>query len=179
MRVQSFQRFAPLYKEESCMKTLRRITTAMGLVCALGGAAAQAQGIPTLSREVFSDADLNRDGGVSLDEFHKDIVRSFHALDFDRDGYITAGELGSLPDRETVRRMERMIRRADQDGDGRLSFREVVEVRMRSFDEADTDRNDRISLDEALAFDKRLEALRTERRESRAAQRGQPAAIKP
>jgi hypothetical protein len=75
--------------------------------------------------------------------------------------------------------MERMIRRADQDGDGRLSFREVVEARMRSFDEADTDRNDRISLDEALAFDKRLEALRTERRESRAAQRGQPAAFKP
>ncbi|MCX7201837.1 MAG: hypothetical protein NTV17_05995, partial [Burkholderiales bacterium] len=64
-------------------------------------------------------------------------------------------------------------------GDGRLSFREVVEVRMRSFDEADTDRNDRISLDEALAFDKRLEALRTERRGSRAAQRGQPAAFKP
>ncbi len=161
------------------MKIIRRIAVGMGLVCALGCTTALAQGVPTLSREVFSDADLNRDGTVSLDEFHKDIVRSFHALDFDRDGYITAGELGSLPDRQAVRRMERMIRRADQDGDGRLSFREVVEVRMRSFDEADSNRNDRISLDEALAFDKRLEALRTERRESRAAQRSQPAGTKP
>lgn len=161
------------------MRSLRKVPAFIGLICALGCGLVAAQGMPSLSREVFSDADLNRDGSVSLDEFHKDIVRSFHALDFDRDGYITAGELKSLPDQQAVRQMQRMIRRADQDGDGRLSFREVVEARMRSFDEADTDRNDRISLDEALAFDKRLDALRAERREARAAQRGQPPAVKP
>lgn len=154
--------------------TLRTSLRRAVLVACLSGlplGAAFAQGLPSLSRQVFSDADLDRDGVVSLDEFHKDIVRSFHALDFDRDGYITQGEVRSLPDPDLVKQMMRMLRRADKDNDGRLSFREVVEARMSYFDQADTNRDDRLSLDEALNFDRQLEALRLERREQRRAAR--------
>ena len=51
----------------------------------------------------------------------------------------------------------RALKAADRDGDGRLSFKEVVEARMSYFDQADTNRDDRISLDEALAYDALLQ----------------------
>jgi hypothetical protein len=147
--------------------SVSRLFAAMLLsVCALPIAA---QGLPSVSRQVFSDADRDGDGTVSLDEFHKDIVRSFHALDFDRDGFISPSEVQSLPSQEYVKQMTRMMRRADKDADGRLSFKEVVEARMSYFDQADTNRDDRLSLEEALNFDKRLEALRIEKREARGA----------
>jgi hypothetical protein len=147
--------------------SVSRLFAAMLLsVCALPIAA---QGLPSVSRQVFSDADRDGDGTVSLDEFHKDIVRSFHALDFDRDGFISQSEVQSLPNQDFVKRMTRIMRRADKDADGRLSFKEVVEARMSYFDQADTNRDDRLSLEEALNFDKRLEALRIEKREARGA----------
>jgi hypothetical protein len=149
----------------------------VGTTALLVGLAAPvlAQGTPSVSRSSFMQADLNQDGTISLDEFHKDIVRGFHALDFDRDGYITEADIKSLPDRAHVRVLERMIRRADADKDGKLSFAEVVKVRMGDFDDADTDKDAQISLNEALTFDaKRREqqaAEREARRQARAAAR--------
>jgi len=138
-------------------------------------ASVHAQGTPSLSRSSFMQADLNQDGVISLDEFHKDIVRGFHALDFDRDGYISESDIRSLPDRAHVRVLERMIRRADADKDGKLSFAEVVKVRMGDFDDADTDKDARISLSEALSFDARrreqMAAAREARRQAGAASR--------
>jgi hypothetical protein len=131
---------------------------------------------PSVSRQVFSESDLNRDGFVSLDEYHKDIVRSFHALDFNRDGYISEAEVRALPTREDVKALKRLLRRADLDGDGRLSFKEVVQVRMQTFDEADTNRDDQLSLEEALAFDAKVkERMRQAREARRAAASDKPA----
>ena len=139
----------------------------LGVFFALAVTGVGAQGYPSVSRQIFSDADRDRDGFVSLDEFHKDVVRSFHALDFDRDGYITAGEVNSLPHKDQVKAMLRIIRRADANGDNRLSFREVVEARMKYFDEADTNKDDRIGLDEAMAFDAQRHQRLIEAREAR------------
>ncbi|MFN5511692.1 MAG: EF-hand domain-containing protein [Burkholderiales bacterium] len=144
------------------------------VLLSLGGPAL-AQGSPSASRSSFTQADLNNDGKIGLDEFHKDIVRGFHALDFDRDGSITDADIRSLPDRAHVRALERMLRRADADKDGKLSFSEVVKVRMSDFDAADTDNDSMISLAEALAFDakrrEQLQADREMRRQARAASR--------
>lgn len=119
---------------------------------------------PTVSKQIFSDADADRDGYVDLNEFHRDISASFVLLDHDRDGYITREEIGSIPDKARVKLLLRALNAADRDGDWRLSFKEVITARMAYFDQADTNRDDRISLDEALAYDallqKRLREMR-------------------
>ena len=112
---------------------------------------------PTVSKQIFSDADANRDGYVDLNEFHRDIAASFVLLDHDRDGYITREEIDSIPEKSRIKLLLRALKAADRDGDGRLSFKEVIEARMAYFGQADTNRDDRISLDEALAYDALLQ----------------------
>jgi Ca2+-binding EF-hand superfamily protein len=114
---------------------------------------ADAQTQPSVSRQIFLDADLNKDGYVDLDEFHKDIVNSFHALDHNRDGYITVEEIRAIPDKGRVDLLLVLLKSADTDRDSRLSFKEVVVMRMAYFDRADTDKDERMSLAEVVAFD--------------------------
>jgi Ca2+-binding EF-hand superfamily protein len=135
---------------------LHVLTISAVLTCFMVSAAAQSAQ-PTVSKQIFSDADANRDGYVDLNEFHRDIAASFTLLDHDRDGYITREEIGSIPDKSRVKLLLRALKAADRDGDGRLSFKEVVEARMSYFDQADANRDDRISLDEALAYDALLQ----------------------
>jgi Ca2+-binding EF-hand superfamily protein len=124
---------------------------------ALAGAftvhAAHAQTQPSVSRQIFLGTDLNRDGYVDLDEFHKDVVNSFHALDHNRDGFISVDEMRSIPDKARVELLLQTLKMADQDRDGRLSFKEAVERRMANFDVADADKDGRLSLAEVVAFD--------------------------
>ncbi|MFY7865731.1 hypothetical protein [Roseateles sp.] len=108
---------------------------------------------PSAARQSFGVADRNNDGVVSLDEFHKDIVKSWRALDLDGDGEITRAELESIPDRGALRAMLRLLQRSDLNNDMKLSFKELVEARMAFFDEADVDRDDRLTLAESLEFE--------------------------
>lgn len=99
-------------------------------------------------------ADLNHDGQVSLDEFHRDIVASWHNLVPSADGFVSLVQLKNVPGVGKVR-LGRLAA-ADKDGDGRLSFKEVVEKRMAYFDAADTDRNDALSLNECVKHERLL-----------------------
>lgn len=98
------------------------------------------------------------EGEVTLDEFRKDVLRSWHALDLDGDGYITQAELKALP--KGARGMLGSLKRADTDGDGRLSFKEVVAARMAAFEAADTNGDDRLSKEEIAAYEAKLRAER-------------------
>jgi len=76
-----------------------KVGPAVALLCAhfgLSSDAAQTQ--PSVNRQIFVDADPKRDDYVDLDEFHKDAVNGFHALDHNRDGYITVAEMRAVAD---------------------------------------------------------------------------------
>lgn len=101
---------------------------------------------------ICSAADLNHDGSVSLDEFHQDIVQSWHSLSPDATGYVQLADLAQVP-RMGKGRLKRLAA-SDKDGDGRLSFKEVVETRMAYFEAADKDQNDALSIEECVAYER-------------------------
>lgn len=117
----------------------------------------QAAGKPASTSRVeaiCSSADLNHDGNVSLDEYHQDIVQSWHNLSPDAAGYVQLSDLAQIPGIGKGR-LKRLAA-ADKDGDGKLSFKEVVESRMAYFDAADTDQNDQLSIQECVAYERKL-----------------------
>jgi len=155
----------------------RRASILAGALLALAlGLPAVAGAQPTLSRLSFQQADLDGDGFVDLAEFQKDVVRGFHALDADRDGTVSAEEIAAArPQTAGLRRAVLLILRAhDADGDGQLSFREIVGARVAYFEEADTDRDDRLSLSEVMAYDARMRERAQAARAARAAERRSP-----
>lgn len=132
------------------------------------GAAAASAAAPARSgggsgaEQACRAADHNHDGYIGLDEYHRDIARSWAALGPDATGYVKLEDLAAIPGlRRSV--LER-LRRADADGDGRLSFKEVVTARMAQFDAADLDRDDRLSMKECVDHERKLAAeLRAQR----------------
>ena len=107
---------------------------------------------------ICSAADLNHDGSVSLEEFHQDIVQSWHNLAPDATGHVQLADLAQVP-RMGKGRLRRLAE-IDKDGDGKLSFKEVVETRMAYFEAADTDQNDALSLQECVAYERQRRASR-------------------
>jgi len=101
---------------------------------------------------ICSSADLNHDGSVSLDEFHQDIVQSWHSLSPDATGHVQLADLAQVP-RMGKGRLKRLSA-IDKDGDGKLSFKEVVESRMAYFDAADANSDDQLSIQECVAFER-------------------------
>jgi Ca2+-binding EF-hand superfamily protein len=107
---------------------------------------------------ICSSADLNHDGSVSLDEFHQDIVQSWHSLSPDATGYVQLADLAQVPHMGKGR-MKRLAA-IDKDGDGKLSFKEVVETRMAYFDAADADQNDQLSIQECVAYERQRRSIK-------------------
>lgn len=60
--------------------------------------------------------------------FHQDIVQGWHSLGPDADGYVHLAHLGQLP-RNGKNQLKRLAA-AGKDGDGKLSFKKVVQARM-------------------------------------------------
>jgi Ca2+-binding EF-hand superfamily protein len=133
-----------------------------GLLVA-GGVGAQTSPVPPPSakRLSFDAVDLNRDGFISLAEFHKDLLRSWHALDVDRDGYVSRDEVHQLPQHGPG--LYKSLKRADLNGDGKLSFKEVVDARMDYFDHADANRDDQLSLAEVMSYKQRTASASPQR----------------
>lgn len=97
----------------------------------------------------FSEADVNGDGALDVDEFVAAVVTSFVARDTDGDGFLTAAELPEAS-REAIARI-------DRNGDGRISFGEAVGDRIVRFFDADTDRNGLLTLAELRRYIEMLE----------------------
>ena len=113
---------------------------------------------PDRQRVACMAADFNHDGFVTLSEFHQDVLqgwRSLHPLD---SGYVSLEDLASVPGmgRGTMER----LKIADTDGDGKLSFKEVVAARMAFFDAADANSDDQLSMQECVDHQRRLKVGR-------------------
>jgi len=99
-------------------------------------------------------ADFNHDGFVSLDEFHQDVLGSWRALQPDASGYVVIADLASVPG--MTKGMIERLKRANTNGDGKLSFKEVVTARMAYFEAADTNNDDRLSMQECIDHQRKL-----------------------
>jgi hypothetical protein len=99
-------------------------------------------------------ADLNHDGFVSLEEFHQDVLQGWRALDPNNTGYIIIADLSSIPG--LGKDMIERLKSADTDGDGKLTFKEVVKARMAYFEAADTNNDDRISMQECIDHQRKM-----------------------
>lgn len=108
---------------------------------------------PSAIRRAFERSDLDHDGRISLEEFHKDMMQSWHALDLDQDGYISREELLAAGGRKHAERVLRALHHFDKDADQRLSFKEVIGARMAGFDAADANHDDGLSLQEVLDYE--------------------------
>jgi len=108
---------------------------------------------PSAIRRAFERSDLNHDGFISLEEFHKDLVQSWHALDLDQDGFISREELLAAGGAKNAERVLRALHHFDKDADQRLSFKEVIGARMAGFDAADLNHDDKLSLQEVLDYE--------------------------
>merc|ERR1712106_781012 len=81
-------------------------------------------------KQVIATKDVDGDGMISIKEFmgeaEEDPVKkkaelAFDIIDKDKDGYITKMEYMQLSDKITKKQANAIIRRNDEDGDGKLS----------------------------------------------------------
>ena len=78
---------------------------------------------------VFTELDANADGSVTLEELEGAGEARFAAADTDGDGALSRDELIARSQARTETRVDRMLERADADGDGQLTLAEAEEAR--------------------------------------------------
>jgi Ca2+-binding EF-hand superfamily protein len=88
-------------------------------------------------------ADKNKDGRIDREEFHQRMIEVFFFADVDKDGYLTYAELVAV---QTVD--PEVFKRADRDGDSKLSLYEFMYVVHRDFEAADKNQDGVIDMQE-------------------------------
>lgn len=95
---------------------------------------AQAERIPELTPEHFSQLDRNKSGGISKDEYEQFMRESFQKLDTDGNKRLNKTEAGAVLTPE-------QFASVDRNGDGELTLDEFIEHVMRDFDRYDYDKD--------------------------------------
>jgi hypothetical protein len=92
----------------------------------------------------FATTDLNDDGQIDREEYHRRMMDTMFFADDDADGMLTMGE---LPDADPA-----AFQAADRNGDGMLSDEEFTDARFDDFDAADQDGSGTLSPAEVDAW---------------------------
>jgi hypothetical protein len=92
----------------------------------------------------FAITDLNNDGVVDREEYHRRMMDTLLLADTDKDGMLSGDE---LPNADPA-----AFAAADADGDGVLSTDEFVDARFEDFDAADQDGSGTLSPAEVDAW---------------------------
>jgi hypothetical protein len=120
-------------------------TLAVALAAALFVAIALVQGAGAqVAQSDFATSDLNEDGAVDREEYHRRMMDTMFFADEDGDGMLTPDE---LPDADPA-----ALQAADRNGDGMLSNEEFMDSRFEDFDVADQDGDGTLSPAEVDAW---------------------------
>ena len=87
---------------------------------------ADRQGPP---RMIFEELDADGNGSVTLEEMQAAGANRFAAADADGDGSLSRDELVAQGQERVESRIDRLLERADTDGDGQLTQAEMEEAR--------------------------------------------------
>ncbi len=108
-----------------------------------GNAAPRAQG------QRFERLDADSNGAISFEEFAAAMGTRISGADADTDGTLTVEEIAAQLQKEHFRRQaERMIRRFDTNGDGKLTTAEIESRQRKVFALADRDDSGALERDE-------------------------------
>ena len=118
------------------------------LVGALTAVAAPALCADTLNAAAtMALVDRNKDGRIDREEYHQRMTEVFYFADVDKDGKVTYAELAVVTavDPEA-------FKKADRDGDGKLSLYEFLYIVHRDFDAADRNQDGTIDMQELVVL---------------------------
>jgi hypothetical protein len=87
--------------------------------------------------------DRNKDGRLDREEYHQRMTEVFFFADVDKNGNVTYAELVAVTPVDPE-----AFKRADRDGDGKLSYYEFLYIVHRDFDAADQNQDGVIDLQE-------------------------------
>lgn len=118
-----------------------KLLPAVAFVLGAGWASAQQTAEIT---QAFEAVDTNDDGVLDVDEFMAHYIAVANDLDVDDSDTLTMDELPSTID-------PARFEMADRDGDGAISYPEVISERVYVFYSSDTNRDGVLSLEEVLA----------------------------
>lgn len=136
---------AVVSSEKMRMKTLRTLAVLLApLAFALPARGAPPEGYDV--EAAFAEADVNKDGGVEIDEYYDRLVELYFHADADKDGTLSRDEYMNA----VV--IEEDFSKVDIDGDGKVTRREFVRSRLPLFMAADADHDGSLSLDEVKAM---------------------------
>jgi Ca2+-binding EF-hand superfamily protein len=134
---------------------------AVGITSVAPAFARSGEGGPRGPRINFEEMDLNGDGLITAEEMAEHRAAQFTAQDTNGDGFLTSEELTAAvierAQKNSEKRVERMIKHRDADGDGQLSMAELAPGEGRAnkfFERLDTDGDGAISQEEMDAMKK-------------------------
>lgn len=117
------------------------------------------------AQRALEGADANNDGVITRAEFIAHRNSNFDRMDRNNDGVITANEFGRLraASRRIGEQLDRVIRAADANHDGRVTRAEFAHAPTTMFDLADANNDGRVDRDEMAAARARAEQMRASR----------------
>jgi hypothetical protein len=110
----------------------------------IGGALLPDARAQTAAGTDFATSDLNDDGVIDREEYHRRMMDVMLLADTDKDGMLSASELSAAD--------PAAVAAADADGDGMLSKEEFTDARFGDFDAADQDGDGTLSAAEVDAW---------------------------
>jgi hypothetical protein len=134
-------------------------------LAAAGCAAAQMRGA---NRGQFLDnADANKDGVITREEFQRARMATFDKIDRNHDGFLDSDDAPKFRRRASGgngERLQALKDELDQNGDGRVSREEFANGPMLAFDKADANHDGKLDSAEVDAFKQAVQSAKDARK---------------